>query len=212
MFGLEQEIELTEKKSIAYFMLSLMQIADQAKIIHWQTRYDREHRHYGAFYEGFINQMDTLVEAMIGIMENRQPSVWWAARDAISGSIGPFLHKRMRERNVFAWVNDEIREDKDLERRAQSIRNRMAMGMVRFPAFAPWFGEAEKELTTFPNAGHDDFVAALAMLGMGMNTIQGAAHDYQSNTMPKPGTMAWARGENKRNEAERKVAEATKGW
>ena len=155
---------------------------------------------------------DTLVEAMIGIMENRQPSVWWAARDAISGSIGPFLHKRMRERNVFAWVNDEIREDKDLERRAQSIRNRMAMGMVRFPAFAPWFGEAEKELTTFPNAGHDDFVAALAMLGMGMNTIQGAAHDYQSNTMPKPGTMAWARGENKRNEAERKVAEATKGW
>ena len=66
MFGLEQEIELTEKKSIAYFMLSLMQIADQAKIIHWQTRYDREHRHYGAFYEGFINQMDTLVEAIAG--------------------------------------------------------------------------------------------------------------------------------------------------
>lgn len=66
MFGLEQEIEIVEQKSIAHFMLELMQIADQAKIIHWQTRYDREHRHYGAFYEGFIDQMDTIVEAIAG--------------------------------------------------------------------------------------------------------------------------------------------------
>ena len=67
MFGLEQEIEeVMDQKSIAHFMLELMQIADQAKIIHWQTRYDREHRHYGAFYEGFIGQMDTIVEAIAG--------------------------------------------------------------------------------------------------------------------------------------------------
>ena len=66
MFGLEQEIEIVEQKSIAHLMLELMQIADQAKIIHWQTRYDREHRHYGAFYEGFIDQMDTIVEAIAG--------------------------------------------------------------------------------------------------------------------------------------------------
>ena len=66
MFGLEQEIEIGPQKSVAYFMLSLMQIADQAKIIHWQTRFDREHRHYGAFYEGFIDQMDTIVEAIAG--------------------------------------------------------------------------------------------------------------------------------------------------
>ena len=38
---------------------------------------------------------------------------------------------------MFAYINDELREDKDLIRRAQSIRNRMAMGMVRFPKFAP---------------------------------------------------------------------------
>lgn len=67
MFGLEQEIEeVMDQKSIAHFMLELMQIADQAKIIHWQTRYDREHRHYGAFYEGFIDQMDKIVEAIAG--------------------------------------------------------------------------------------------------------------------------------------------------
>lgn len=68
MFGLEypQTVEKHPSVSIAYFMLSLMQIADQAKIIHWQTRYDREHRHYGAFYESFIDQMDTIVEAIAG--------------------------------------------------------------------------------------------------------------------------------------------------
>jgi hypothetical protein len=68
MFGLEEleEIGGSQNVSIAYFMLSLMQIADQAKIIHWQTRYDREHRHYGEFYEGFIDQMDTIVEAIAG--------------------------------------------------------------------------------------------------------------------------------------------------
>jgi hypothetical protein len=66
MFGLEELTGESQNVSIAYFMLSLMQIADQAKIIHWQTRYDREHRHYGEFYEGFIGQMDTIVEAIAG--------------------------------------------------------------------------------------------------------------------------------------------------
>jgi hypothetical protein len=68
MFGLEDltEPHTGEDKTIAYFMLSLMQIADQAKIIHWQTGYDTEHRHFGAFYEGFIESMDTIVEAIAG--------------------------------------------------------------------------------------------------------------------------------------------------
>ena len=69
MFGLEDLTEpqsTNESKTISYFMLSLMQIADQAKIIHWQTGLDTEHRHYGMFYETFIDQMDTLVEAIAG--------------------------------------------------------------------------------------------------------------------------------------------------
>lgn len=65
MFGLE-DIKQENNASVAHFVLSLMQIADQAKIIHWQTRYDREHRHYGAFYEAFIVQMDAIVEGIAG--------------------------------------------------------------------------------------------------------------------------------------------------
>jgi len=69
MFGMEdltEPQEMQDKATIGYFMLSLMQIADQAKIIHWQTGLDTEHRHFGMFYEEFIGQMDTIVEAIAG--------------------------------------------------------------------------------------------------------------------------------------------------
>lgn len=49
-----------------YFMLSLMQISAQAKIIHWQTPLDTEHRHFGAYYDGFNALMDDLIEAIAG--------------------------------------------------------------------------------------------------------------------------------------------------
>lgn len=65
MFGLE-DIKQENNASVAHFVLSLMQIADQAKIIHWQTRYGREHQHYGAFYEAFTVQMDAIVEGIAG--------------------------------------------------------------------------------------------------------------------------------------------------
>jgi hypothetical protein len=70
MFGMENlpEIEIQESPnvSIGYFVLSLLQLSAQSKIIHWQTRYDREHRHYGDFYNGFNDLMDTLVESIAG--------------------------------------------------------------------------------------------------------------------------------------------------
>ncbi len=155
---------------------------------------------------------DVMVEALIGLLANRNPSVWWAARDAISGSVGPFLHRRMRERKVFAYINDEMREDKDLIRRAQSIRNRMAMGMVRFPKFAPWFGEMEKEFLAFPNGKNDDCIAAFALLGMALENIIAADHPWQSPKMPKPGTMAWVKGMQEEQSAAEETAKAMKGW
>lgn len=69
MIGLEIEPAQEmggQEVSIGYFMLSLLQISAQSKIIHWQTRYDREHRHYGDFYNGFNDLMDTLIEAIAG--------------------------------------------------------------------------------------------------------------------------------------------------
>lgn len=68
MFGLEDltEPRSGEEVSVSYFMLSLMQISMQAKILHWQTDFDTEHRHFGMFYDEFSGQMDNLVEVVAG--------------------------------------------------------------------------------------------------------------------------------------------------
>ena len=145
-----------------------------------------------------------LTEKLIDLMAAYQTSTWWAARDSISGSIKPFLMKRMKERQCYRLVDDDIREDKDLQRRAQSIRNRMAMGMVRFPRYAPWWAAAQQQILRFPNDAHDDFVAALAMLGMGMDRMI-TADANKPKDIPKPGTYAWHTfGQDK--------AEPVKGW
>ncbi len=150
-------------------------------------------------------ETDVLTEKWIDLMLAYQTTTWWAARDAISGSIKPFLKKRMKERHCYRNVDDDIREDKDLQRRAQSIRNRIAMGMVKFPRYAPWWGEVKKQLIAFPNGKHDDFVAALAMLGMGMDRML-TADGRKPKDVPKPGTYAWHTfGQNK-------DAEKVKDW
>lgn len=68
MFGLEDltNPQNTEEASVSYFMLSLVQISVQAKILHWQTDFDTEHRHFGMFYDEFGAQMDNLIEVIAG--------------------------------------------------------------------------------------------------------------------------------------------------
>jgi len=58
--------QVTEETTVAEFMLSLFQIADQAKIIHLQTDSDTEHRHFGLFYDTFTGQIDALIEGIAG--------------------------------------------------------------------------------------------------------------------------------------------------
>lgn len=157
-------------------------------------------------------ETDVLLDQMMEIIEKQKPSQWFAARDAISGSIGPFWRKRMREKRQYVAI-EEIAEDRDLIRRAQSFRNRCAMGMVRWPSFWPEWGNAEKELLAFPNATHDDLVAAGGILGMGLDKLFKAEGPGIPQTgMPKPGTLAWVKQQNERTEAEERAAKESKGW
>lgn len=135
---------------------------------------------------------DTLVmtQKMIELFKRNKPLCWFAAKDNISGSIGPFLRKMMLEGHVHQYI-EETSETKDLqESRVVSIRNWMAMGMVRFPKFWPQWSDAEQELLNFPSAKHDDLVAALALLGMGLDRLL-PAEGVKPSDIPKKGTMAW---------------------
>jgi predicted phage terminase large subunit-like protein len=136
-------------------------------------------------------ETDDVVEAMIDLIDRYKPLMWWAERGHISKSIGPFLRKRMQERGIYAAI-DEVTPAKDKQTRAQAIRGRMAMGKVKFPKFAPWYQDAEQELLKFPSAKHDDFVDALAYIGLGLSKQFGARVPVLSEPKGFPvGSMGW---------------------
>jgi predicted phage terminase large subunit-like protein len=151
---------------------------------------------------------ETVVERMIDMMDLHKPIIWWGENDHIFKSIGPFLFKRMAERQVYCSV-EKISAAKDKRTRAQAIRGRMAMGKVRFPTFAPWWTEALDELLKFDRAAHDDFIDPLAHIGMGLTRL------VRANKVPDPrahepasGSIAWikwAANENKEEKEREKV-------
>ena len=151
---------------------------------------------------------DDVVDAMLDIMKRHKPLMWWAERGHISKSIGPFLRKRMVEEGAYCAI-DEVVPAKNKETRAQSIRGRMSMGMVRFPSFAPWYADALDEVLKFSGGTHDDFVDALAYIGMGLGTqVSASAPFVQKTNDPKPGTLAWVKYQSKYEDRQRQKAHA----
>ncbi len=153
---------------------------------------------------------DQTVERMIDLMAKYKPLYWWAERGHISKSIGPFLRKRMLERSTFTSVC-EVTPVHDKKSRAQSIMARMAMGMVYFPAFAPWWMEARQELLQFPFGARDDFVDALAWIGSGLGA-QASPGAIRARKPPiKTGTLGWVRQQSVLEKRQLNAAEKS-GW
>jgi predicted phage terminase large subunit-like protein len=154
---------------------------------------------------------DQVVEVWLAMLERYKPQLWWAEKGHISKSIGPFLRKRMIERNIYCAI-DEITPVGDKKQRAQSIQARMAMGRVRFPMFARWFGDARDQMLKFPQGVHDDFVDALAYIGLGI-----AKQTPRSQPRPPPqeakfGTFGWIKEDTKARSFEAMLSRETGGW
>lgn len=111
---------------------------------------------------------DVQVKHMIRMMLGYSPLMWWGEKENISGSIGPFLRTQMIEKGCPTAVVELSHGNKDLMGQSQSIHGMCALGLVKFPKFAPWWQRAEKQLLSFPNAAHDDFVSFLSQLGKGL--------------------------------------------
>lgn len=136
---------------------------------------------------------DAAVEAMLAMAGgNQRPLIWWAERGHISKSIGPFLRKRMLETGTYINII-EVTPATDKEQRAQSIAARVAMGKVLWPEGFEWTERSVNELMAFPNGTHDDFVDALAYIGLGLPRQVRAGAPPQKQAVPAFGTLAWVK-------------------
>lgn len=150
---------------------------------------------------------DAVVEAMLTMaQQNPRPLTWWAEKGHISKSIGPFLRKRMAETQTFFNLV-EVTPAGDKEQRAQSISARMAMGYVKIPRGAPWAERAVNEMLAFPNGLHDDFVDALAYIGLGLAGQVPVGKTNTDKKPPKYGTLGWVKAEQRRQDRALNLAE-----
>lgn len=140
---------------------------------------------------------EKVVEALLDLADRWHPLIWWAEKGHITQAIGPFLRRRSRDRRIYVNIREQT-PSSDKMTRAQSIQARASMGMVRFPASAPWLGRAVSELLKFPQGMNDDFVDALAHIGLGLGVIvQGKNGGGERRPPPAPGTWGWMKKESK---------------
>jgi predicted phage terminase large subunit-like protein len=107
---------------------------------------------------------DVWVEAALDLMAHHKPLIWAEEQGQIIRGVGPFLDRRQRERKVYTYRR-QYTSGHDKPTRAQSIRARMAMGKVYFPANEPWVNDLVSELLRFPAGKNDDQVDVLGLFG-----------------------------------------------
>lgn len=155
---------------------------------------------------------DKVVNAMLAIMKKWKPLIWWAEKGHISKAIAPFLKKRMAEEKTYCRI-EEVTPIHNKVQRSQSIMGRIAMKKVKLPKHSVWTQKAVDELLKFPNARHDDFVDALAWIGMGLArlTSPGGIIKREDPT-PKVGTLAWVKWDSMQRERANRVHNSSGGW
>ena len=158
---------------------------------------------------------DKLVEEMTKLMEYWRPITWWAGKDQISGSIGPFLKRQMKEMGLFSTHLVDSPEIGDKIAKAQPIRAMMSLGLVHVPSKAIWYQDFVNELLRFRGQGdaQDDQVDALAHLGRGLeNMIRSRKIVANDQKSVKVGTLAWVMAETAQKRAQEAKIKGRAGW
>lgn len=117
---------------------------------------------------------DVWVESLCDLVAKWRPLAWAEETGQIKAGVGPFLERRMRERQTFTNRRQfPTRGDKAV--RAQSIIGRMALDGLRVRPDAPWIADFEAELLGFPAGKHDDQVDALGLAGQLLDVMAAGA-------------------------------------
>ena len=118
------------------------------------------------------------IETFCDLVRQWKPIGWAEEQGQIRAGVGPFLERRMRERQAYvARAQFPTRGDKAV--RAQSIRGRMELDGLYVPTRAPWYADFRAELLSFPAGKHDDQVDALGLIGQVLDKMT-------AGPLPKP--------------------------
>lgn len=107
---------------------------------------------------------DQWIESFCDLVKNWKPMGWAEEQGQIKSGVGPFLERRMRERQAYV-VREQFPTRGDKAVRAQSMRARMALEGLYVPINAPWYADFRSELLSFPAGKHDDQVDAIGLVG-----------------------------------------------
>lgn len=107
---------------------------------------------------------DVWVEAFCDLVLKWKPVGWAEETGQIKSGVGPFLVKRMMDRQAYV-ARDSFATRGDKAIRAQSIRGRMAMSGLFVKKDAPFLSDLISEMMSFPVGVHDDQVDALGLVG-----------------------------------------------
>jgi predicted phage terminase large subunit-like protein len=151
------------------------------------------------------------VESMLVLMRKYKPQFWWAEGGAITKSIGPFLRRRMQEKQVFCAI-DPISPAADKQQRAQAIQARTAMKMVHFPGFTRWWSDGQDQILKFPHGAKDDLVDALSLIGLGLSKMHGRTRNKKPEPEVTSGTFREMILNTQRREGRDRRVRSLQGW
>jgi predicted phage terminase large subunit-like protein len=123
--------------------------------VHCVVGVDNEHNLYLLDLWRKQASSDEWVEAYCDLVKKHKPMGWAEESGQIKSGVGPFLLKRMRERQAYT-VREQFPTRHDKAVRAQSIRGRMAMQGLRVLRQASYRNDLIDELLRFPVGVHDD--------------------------------------------------------
>jgi hypothetical protein len=119
-----------------------------------------------------IGHLDTLqsVNAIMDLAQRHNVGEFYAARDMITGSIGPFLYKAMEERNCW-FTLIEVANHQDQLLRSRSFIARTQQGKILWPSGDLYRTKIQPQLVSYDGLGkqRDDIVAMAAHGCMGLD-------------------------------------------
>lgn len=108
---------------------------------------------------------DQWVEQFCNMVTTWHPIGWAEESGQIKGAVGPFLVRRMLERQAYVAREQFPTKGGDKGIRAQSMRGRAAMKGIRIPRNAKWKAAFLAELMAFPASRNDDQHDMLGLIG-----------------------------------------------